>query len=98
MAVNEVTRSRRGAQPQPRKLDVYELLFGLNEGFERVLTDLRHLKRIGLWTDWLQGIHVTVEETRCWTNLDLVGAMQGREEKDWAHFGRLRRRWEKKYE
>jgi hypothetical protein len=43
-------------------------------------------------------LQTTLEETRAWANFEVVEMLQQSEETDWAHFGRLRRQWEKKYE
>ena len=40
--------------------------------------------------------HIIVQETRAWANLEFVEFLEPREQDDWAHFGRLHRRWEKK--
>jgi hypothetical protein len=79
------------------KLRAYEALHAVNRGFEQVLDDLERLDKLGLFEredfNLFQGI---VEETRAFVNCVLVELMQMREEKDWAQFGRVRYRWEKK--
>lgn len=80
------------------KLRVYETLHSLNEGFENVLGDLVRLQEFPFFRrEFLRHFQVMVEETRAWANFDLVEVMHGREQDAWAKFGRLRRRWEKRY-
>jgi hypothetical protein len=80
------------------KLPVYETLHSLNQGFEQVLADLVRLQQFPFFRRELLGhFQVVVEETRAWANFELVEAMHTREQVDWAHFGRLRHRWEKRY-
>lgn len=90
-------RSQHG-KPSSQKLSVYETLHSLNEGFEGVLGDLRHLQGLPFFHRQLvRAFQVVVEETRAWVNFELVETMHEREQSDWARFGRLRNRWEKRY-
>jgi len=98
MAVNKVTRSQRRAQPNPQKLRVYETLFRLNEDYERVLADLKNLEPFGIRRKYINAFCVFVEEVRAFSNLEVVEAMQEREEDDWGHWGHLRDKWEKRFE
>ncbi len=41
---------------------------------------------------------MTIEETRAWLNFGVVETLHEREERDRARFGRIRDRWEKKFE
>jgi hypothetical protein len=83
----------------PQKLRVYETLHSLNQGFEQVLAELRRLQVFPFFRRELLGhFQVVVEETRAWANFELVGVLHGREQGDWTRFGRLRRRWEKRYQ
>jgi hypothetical protein len=78
---------------------VYESLHALNHDFERVLAELARLQELGLFDRDLGNIlRIVVQETRAWANFESVEALQMREQDDWAHFGRLHRRWEKKLE
>jgi hypothetical protein len=76
---------------KPGKSVCYEVLGNLNQHFEQVLLNLQRLEAIHLvpGTD-VKDIRVFVEETRAWTNFEIMDALQPREERDWAHFGRLR--------
>ncbi len=82
----------------PQKLRVYETLHSLNQGFEQVLADLRRLEEFPFFRrELLRALSVVVEETRAWANSEVVEVMHGYELDDWTRFGRLRRRWEKRY-
>jgi hypothetical protein len=81
-----------------QKLRVYEALHSLNQAFEQVLADLGQLQDFPTFRRaLLRHFQVVLEETRAWANFELIEAMHAREQDDWAHFGRLRHRWEKRY-
>ncbi len=81
-----------------QKLHVYETLYTLNQGFENILANLRSLQKVPFFrSEFLQEFQVMVEETRACINFELVETMHSREQNDWARFGRLRLRWEKRY-
>ena len=85
-------------KPTPQKLRVYENLFTLNQAFEQVLSNLRHLQDFPFFRrETLREFQVVVEETRAWVNFDLIEVMHSREQDDWTRFGRLRLQWERKY-
>ena len=76
---------------------VYESLNALNHDFECVLAELARLHELGMFNRDLANIlRIVVKETRAWANFELVEILQQREQDDWARFGRLHRRWEKK--
>jgi len=81
-----------------QKLHVYEILYSLNQGFGQVLADLLRLQEFPFFRrEMLRALSVVVEETKAWANSEVVEIMHGREQADWAHFGRLRHQWEKRY-
>ncbi len=81
-----------------QKLQIYETLHSLNQGFEQVLADLRRVQRLPFSRRQpFRVLPIVVEETRAWANFALAAVMQDRELGDWTRFGRLRRRWEKRY-
>jgi hypothetical protein len=87
----------------PDKAAVYGALSDLNRNVEQVLLDLERLKTVGLFRNRFQReslatCQATIEETRAWLNFEATEALHEREQRDRAHFGRVRRRWEKKYE
>ena len=73
------------------KLVVYETLYALNRDFEQVLAHLERLQELGMFQQQdLENIFpVIVQETRAWANMELVEALQPREQDDWTHFNRL---------
>src|SRR5216684_5874333 len=82
----------------PRKLLAYQTLFTLNQAFENVLADLQRLQRLPYFrSEFLREFQVMVEETRACINFELVESLHSREQDDWARFGRLRQKWEKRY-
>ncbi len=85
-------------KPSSQKLQVYETLYSLNRGFEQVLADLRRLRVFPFFRgELLREFLVMGEELRAWSNFELIETMHEREQADWANFGRMRHRWEKKY-
>ena len=82
----------------PQKLLAYQTLFTLNQAFENISADLHRLQRLPFFRpEFLREFHVMVEETRACVNFELVESLHSREQDDWARFGRLRQKWEKRY-
>jgi hypothetical protein len=101
MRSNATTDSKRN--PLPDKTAVYGALSDLNRNVEQVLLDLERLKAVGMCRSRFQResmatCQATIEETRAWINFEATETLHEREQRDRAHFGRIRRRWEKKYE
>lgn len=81
------------------KLLVYEILATLNQRFEQAVLDLQRIQELAIVRrDLIGALRDVIEETRAWTNFEVIEVMHEREQRDWARFGRLRRQWEKKYE
>jgi len=81
-----------------QKLRVYETLHSLNQDFERVLTDLKSFQEFPfLSRDFLRHFQIVIEEIRSCANFEIADVMHSREQHDWARYGRLRQRWEKRY-
>src|SRR5712692_2606987 len=106
--LSRITRPRQPATPRKQrrplkhhreKLPIYETIHAMNRDFEQVLADLEKLGKMGLFKPFLSNIfRIMVEETRTHANFELIEVMQEVEQDDWAHFGRLRRQWEKTWE
>ena len=99
MRSNATTDAKRNALPN--KTAVYGALSDLNRNLEQVLLDLERLKTLGMFRnrfkrESLATCQATIEETRAWLNFEVTETLHEREERDWAHFGRVRRRFEKK--
>src|SRR6266478_5619583 len=85
-------------QHTPQKVQAYETLYTLNQGFEQVLAGLRSLQQFPFFRpEFLREFQVMVAETRACINFELVESLHSREQDDWARFGRLRQQWEKGY-
>jgi hypothetical protein len=83
----------------PRKQFVYETLHTVNQHFDQLMLDRQRLAELRLLEQKdLKGLVSIIEETRAWINFELVEIMHQREQDDWAKFGRIRLRWERKYE
>jgi hypothetical protein len=89
----------RTPESSPDKTRCYEALAQFNRGFENLLESLRKLKDLNfLRPDLGRALHVALEETRAWTNFEVLEKLHQREQRDWARWGRLRTQWEKQYQ
>ena len=101
MAATEGIRSSFSTQPIPRspKLRIYEYLFLLNQKLQEAVQILKRLEKCPwLRRDFLRSFQVEVEELRAQTNFEVIEQMSDREQHDWAHFGKLRREWDRQFE
>jgi hypothetical protein len=78
-------------------------LSDVNQMFDQILVDLERLKTLGVFRsrfhrESLAACEATIEETRAWVNFAATETLHESEERDRAHFGRIRHRFEKKYE
>ena len=48
--------------------------------------------------DFLRSFQVEVEDLRAQTNFEVIEHLSEREQQDWAHFGKLRREWDRQFE
>jgi hypothetical protein len=76
----------------PGKLFLYEMLCGINRGFEQVLRDLERLQQSGPFRGhrFMKSCQSAVEETQAWTSLEMLETLHELEESDWARLGQLR--------
>jgi hypothetical protein len=101
MAATEGIRSSFSTQLFPRspKLRIYEYLFLLNQNLQEAVQILRRLEKCPwLRRDFLRSFQVEVEDLRAQTNFEVIEQMSEREQHDWAHFGKLRRAWDRQFE
>jgi len=90
--------TRQPQTPTSQKLCVYETLHSLNQGFDRVLADLRRFKKLPFFRrQVLHVLSVVVAETRSWANFEIVEVMHECELTDWTRFSRVHREWEKRH-
>jgi hypothetical protein len=62
----------------------------------------QRLRQLGLFEtrflrESLKNCTAMIEETRAWINFEITECMHEREQRGWARFGKVRRRWEEKY-
>ena len=101
MADTEDIRSCFPTQPIPHspKLRIYEYLFLLNQKLQEAVQILRRLEKCPwLRRDFLRSFQIEVEDLCAQTNFEVIEQMSDREQHDWAHFGKLRRAWDRQVE
>jgi hypothetical protein len=85
-------------KPTQEKAALYKVIAKINRDFERVIADLEQLQALGFRKERMTAFSVKVEELRSWVNSELLETQHDRELTDWARFGRLNRRWQKRYQ
>jgi hypothetical protein len=101
MAATEGIRSSFSTQPILRspKLRIYEYLFLFNQKLQETVQILKQLEKCPrLRRDFLRSFQVEVEDLRAQTNFEVIEHLSDREQHDWAHFGKLRREWDRRFE
>jgi hypothetical protein len=101
MAATEDIRSSFSTQPVPHspKLRIYEYLFLFNQKLQEGVQILKQLEKCPwLRRDFLRSFQIEVEDLRAQTNFEVLEHMSDREQHDWAHFGKLRREWDRQFE
>jgi hypothetical protein len=98
-------RSTPQAQPKRRRLDrrlknrLYETIYDLNRGFAVVLETFERLERQAFFRgDYLRAFRNMADELRAKTNYELTATLRDREQREAAEFGRLCRKWEKRFQ
>ena len=104
MADTKVKRSILPAQPKRRRLDrrlknrLYETVYDLNRGFNLVLETFERLERQAFFRrDYIRAFRNIADELRAKTNHELTETLRDREQREAAEFGRLCRKWEKRF-
>jgi len=100
MATNEGIGSSFPKQPSERspKLRIYESLFLLNEGMDRLIALLREMEKLPFADrDSMQCAIVEIEEVRCDMNADFTEHLADSERFDEGYFWKQRRAFEKKW-
>jgi hypothetical protein len=101
MAATQGIRSPFSTQPVPHspKLRVYEYLFLFNQKLQETAKILKQMEKCAwLRRDFLRSFQVEVEDLRAQANFEVLEHMSNREQHDWAHFGKLRREWDRQFE
>jgi hypothetical protein len=104
MADTKVKRSTLAAQPKRRRLDtrrknrLYETVYDLNRGFAVVLETFERLERQTFFRrDYLRAFRNMADELRAKANYELTATLRDREQREAAQFGRLCRKWERRF-
>ena len=104
MADTKVKRSILPAQPKRRRLDrrlknrLYETVYDLNRGFNLVLETFERLERQAFFRrDYIRAFRNIADELRAKTNYELTATLRDREQREAAEFGRLCRKWERRF-
>ena len=104
MADTKVKRSILPAQPKRRRLDtrfknrLYETVYDLNRGFAVILEVFERLERQAFFRrDYIRAFRNIADELRAKTNHELTETLRDREQREAAEFGRLCRKWEKRF-
>ncbi len=93
--------TREGAPRGSAKiLAIYKALFALSRNFDEILVRVDRLRNLGLFRSRFQRQSIaicqaTLKETRAWFNFEILQILEDREERDLAHFGRIRHKLEK---
>jgi hypothetical protein len=101
MAATEGNRSSFSTQLNPRspKLRIYEYLFLFNQKLQDAVQILKQMEKCPwLRRDFLRSFQIEVEDLRAQTNFEVIEHLSDREQHDWAHFGKLRREWDRQFE
>jgi hypothetical protein len=78
---------------------LYEAVYDLQRGFGLLQEVYDRLLRLAVFRrDYLHAFHTMLEELRARTNCELTEALRDRETRDSAHLGRLRRKWERRFQ
>jgi hypothetical protein len=81
------------------KLRIYEYLFLLNQKLQETVQILKRLEKCSwLRREFLQSFQIEVEDLRAQANFEVIEHLSDREQHDWAHFGKLRREWDRQFE
>jgi hypothetical protein len=80
----------------------FEAAANLNLGSDLVLQEVGQLKKLGEFHhdfagQFVKGCQFAVEELRAWAIFEVTEDLHRRAQHDWAHYGRLRLRWENKF-
>jgi hypothetical protein len=104
MADTKVKRFTVPAQPKRQRLDyrrksrLYESVYDLNRGFLIVLEVFERLERKAFFRrDYLRAFRNIADELRARTNHELTETLRDHEQREAAQFGRLCRKWERRF-
>jgi hypothetical protein len=104
MADTKVKRSIPLAQPKRQRLDyrrksqLYESVYDLNRGFFVVLEVFERLERqVFFRRDYIRAFRNMADELLAKANYELTATLRDREQQEAAEYGRLCRKWERRF-
>jgi hypothetical protein len=104
LANTKVKRSIPSAQPKRRRLNyrrkthLYEAVYDLNRAFSLTLEVFERLERQEFYRrDYIRAFRNIAEELRARANHELTAVLRDHEQGDSAYFGRLCRKWERRF-
>ncbi len=85
-------------QPQSfNKPALYEAISNLNRDLGTVIEDFDRLREFRFSGRYIDAFIVKIEDLRAWANSEFLERQQSRELKDWNHFGKLDRKFERRF-
>ena len=85
-------------QPQPfNKPALYEAISNLNRDLGTVIEDFDRLREFRFSRRYIDAFIVKIEDLRAWANSEFLDRQHSRELKDWNHFGKLDRKFERRF-
>ena len=80
------------------ELSIYETLNIIDRSFGHVLQELERLRQLEGFKGRvsIRSVELAVKETRAWTLTEILDVLHQREESEWARFGRMRSRLERR--
>jgi hypothetical protein len=78
------------ANPDVKKTEIYEALYGLNAGIQQFLNSLDFLDKVGLGLPFLNGYRILADEIRSAVNFSTTEAMTAIELRDYKELERER--------
>jgi len=86
-------------RPPSEKSEMYKTVSTLNRAFAYVVRNFERLEGFGLFRrKYIRAFKNKARELQAAANEEILETLQGREEADWAHYGRLVRAFDRQYE
>ena len=92
------TQPKRRHLGYRRKTHLYEAVYDLNRGFLLVIEVFERLERQEFYRrDYLRAFRNMAEELQAISNHELTATLRDTEQRESAHFGRLCKKWERRF-
>lgn len=86
-------------KPGSEKHRMYQIVYALNRAFAFVVLNFERLEELGAFRrKYLRAFKIMAQELQAGANHEIAETLRDQEEKEWAHYGRLVRAWEKRFE